>query len=146
VSEPVIRSTGPGVVLGEVVQASLQAHDEEARLKHITFLIDVDLRLTAAVDADRLRAVLDRLVRNAVIFTQPGGWIRVTAQPERGEALVSVKDNGVGMPLETLKALFDSPMGGLTEVARTVRSYGGRLWANSKPGKGSTFYFTLPRA
>ncbi len=82
------------------------------------------------------------------------------ADREDKEILFSVKDNGIGIPKEDLSRIFErfyrvdkgrsQEMGGtglgLSIVKHIVQTHGGKVWAESQPGKGSTFYFTLPKS
>jgi two-component system phosphate regulon sensor histidine kinase PhoR len=109
-------------------------------------------------DADRARLVLTNLVHNAVKFTPPGGRITVAARPAEDDILFSVQDTGVGIPAEDLARIFErfykadrarSGGGtglGLAIAKHIVQAHGGRIWAESVEGQGSTFYFTLPVA
>lgn len=108
-------------------------------------------------DGQRLSQVLNNLLSNAVRHS-PGGRIVVRVSREGASALVMVKDEGPGIPAEVANRLFqpfvrglpaDAPhtrgMGlGLYVCDGIVKAHGGRIWAESEPGKGSTFYFTLP--
>ncbi len=112
------------------------------------------------VEADPLRItqVLRNLLDNALKYSQHGGLIVVRGQAQAEEAIISVSDQGVGIAPEHLNRLFEkffrikSGLGrhivgaGLgLPIARTiVESHGGRIWAESTVGQGSTFYFTLP--
>jgi len=117
--------------------------------------------LIVNVDRAKMMAVLSNLLTNAVSYTPEGGWIEMSAAPRAGEAWVSVKDNGQGIPQRDLDNIFrgffqvedhmvrkTSGMGlGLSIVRGTVKLHGGRVWAESEgEGKGSTFIFTLPLA
>jgi two-component system phosphate regulon sensor histidine kinase PhoR len=106
-------------------------------------------------DADRARLVLTNLVHNAVKFTPPGGRITVAARPAGEEVVLSVQDTGVGIPAEDLPRIFErfykadrarSGGGtglGLAIAKHIVQGHGGRIWAESVEGQGSTFYFSL---
>jgi protein-histidine pros-kinase len=114
-------------------------------------------------DRDRLEQVLENLLSNAIKYSPQGGEIRVRVEATRagdeaGEARVSVADTGVGIPAEALPRLFSrffrteaaSSSGvkglglGLYISRSLVEAHGGRVWAESEPGRGSTFTFTLP--
>ncbi len=111
-------------------------------------------------DADKLRRVLINLLGNAVKFTPTGGRITVTAKNDtaRGEIVVGVRDTGEGVPKEAFLRIFDkfgqvesrkagksaSSGLGLTFCKLVVEAHGGRIWVESEPGLGSTFFFTLP--
>jgi two-component system phosphate regulon sensor histidine kinase PhoR len=107
-------------------------------------------------DPDRIEQVLVNLIHNAVKFTAPGGEIVIAAQPEDEYIVFSIHDTGIGIPPEALTRIFErfykadrARAGGGTglglSIARhIVEAHGGRIWAESEVGKGSTFYFTLP--
>jgi len=112
------------------------------------------------LDADpaRLSQVLSNLLTNAAKYTAPGGNIRVTAEVDRGEVVVHVLDNGIGIEAEMLARVFelfmqvDHPFEragglgiGLTLARRLVEMHGGRLDAQSAgTGQGSDFCVRLP--
>lgn len=109
-------------------------------------------------DAGRVRQVLVNLLGNAVKFTDQGEIrVRVTAMARRGREVTvqaSVTDTGVGVPLESRRAIFEpfaqgaggAARGGaglgLAISARLVDAMGGRIRVDSEPGRGSTFHFT----
>jgi signal transduction histidine kinase len=109
-------------------------------------------------DPDRIAQVLRNLLDNAIKYSPDGGLIVVRGEVQKGEAVVSVADQGVGIAPEHLNRLFDKffrAKSGLSRhvvgsglglpIARTiVEGHGGRIWAESQVGQGSTFYFTLP--
>ncbi|HHY37452.1 MAG TPA: GAF domain-containing protein [Clostridia bacterium] len=105
-------------------------------------------------DPERIRQVFDNLLDNAIKYSPNGGLIVVQGRVRRKEVVISVADQGIGIGPESLNRLFEkfyrvkSDLGGMglgLPVAREiVERHGGRIWAQSIPGKGSTFYFTLP--
>jgi signal transduction histidine kinase len=109
-------------------------------------------------DPHRIEQVLRNLLDNAVKYSPQEGLIVVRGQVCQDEVIISVADQGVGIAPEHLNRLFEkffrvkSGVGrhvvgsGLgLPIARTiVESHGGRIWAESQAGQGSTFYFTLP--
>jgi len=109
-------------------------------------------------DRDRVEQVLVNIIHNAIKFTPPGGRISVTAKAEGNHLLVSVADNGVGISADDLPRIFErfykadrARTGGGTGLGlaiakHIVEAHGGRIWAESVEGKGSTFSFTLPLA
>jgi two-component system phosphate regulon sensor histidine kinase PhoR len=108
------------------------------------------------VDAERVRQVVTNLVHNAVKFTPPEGRVTVSVERLGDEVIVSVQDTGVGIPASDLPRIFErfykadrarSGGGsglGLAIAKHIVQSHGGRIWAESIEGQGSTFYFSLP--
>ncbi len=124
----------------------------------------IALRLDAAEglppivgDRDRLLQVFENLVGNAIKFTPAGGSVTLGATARTGEVLFRVADTGAGMSPESLARVFErfwqegraSRHGaglGLAICKGLVEAHGGRIWAESEPGRGTTFYFTVPRA
>jgi two-component system sensor histidine kinase GlrK len=110
------------------------------------------------IDPERILQVLRNLLGNAVKFTPKGGQVSVTAKPVNGKLEVSVKDSGPGIPPESLISIFEkfsqgSHKGahnrqgtglGLAIAKSIISSHGGKIWAESQMGRGSTFIFVLP--
>lgn len=109
------------------------------------------------VDAQRLEQVLVNLIHNAVKFTHPGGEVILCADPGPGEVRFAVQDTGVGIPADEVSRIFErfyrvdksrsgSGTGlGLSIAKHIVEAHGGKIWAESREGQGSTFYFTIPQ-
>ncbi|MBN1400429.1 MAG: response regulator [Anaerolineae bacterium] len=109
------------------------------------------------IDPTRIRQVLLNLVSNAVRHTS-SGYIEVRACRRQGEVLVSVEDSGEGIPSDKLEVIFeafqrldtsvqygDRGVGlGLAIAKHFISLHGGAIWAESEPGTGSIFHFTLP--
>jgi len=109
-------------------------------------------------DGDKLRRVLINLLGNAVKFTPQGGHIRLTARPADDGMILSVSDDGPGIPEEDQARIFDkfgqvqtrnegrmhSTGLGLTFCKMVAEAHGGRIWVESELGKGSTFSVFLP--
>jgi signal transduction histidine kinase len=106
-------------------------------------------------DRGRLLQVFSNLVGNAIKFTPSGGTVTLRAAPADGAVHFSISDDGPGMPPEHLAHVFDrfwrarkGERGGLglgLAIARgIVEAHGGRIWAESREGEGSTFHFTVP--
>jgi len=109
----------------------------------------------------RLEQALDNLVSNAIKYSPRGGEVRIKGEATPVEVIVSVSDQGVGIPLEDQERIFDrfyrvadanpetravSGTGlGLYLTRAIVRAHGGRCWVDSVPGQGATFYVALPR-
>ncbi len=109
-------------------------------------------------DAERIGQVIRNLLNNAMTHTPAGGEIIVTAATSASDVQVSVRDTGVGIATEHLPYIFERFFRtdrsrtratggaglGLTIVKQLVQGHGGRVWAESTPGVGSVFTFTLP--
>jgi signal transduction histidine kinase len=111
------------------------------------------------VDRARISQVILNIVNNAIKYTPPGGRITIRAQDEKDHVLVSVHDTGIGIAKKDLENIFSGFYHagyklsyeykgaglGLALSKGIIESHGGRIWAESEVGKGSTFYFTLPK-
>jgi CheY-like chemotaxis protein len=115
--------------------------------------------MTLEADPVRLAQVLTNLLNNAAKYTEPGGQIWLTARRENDEAVVSVRDTGLGIPADMLPRVFEmfaqesgtrarsqGGLGlGLAVAKRLVEMHGGRIEAHSAgPGQGSEFVLRLP--
>ncbi|WP_395602309.1 ATP-binding protein [Pseudomonas sp. A1230] len=120
----------------------------------ISFAADPDLRIHA--DPERLFQVLSNLVGNAIKFTPRLGSVGVHAKSVGNEIVFIVRDSGEGIPKEHLPHVFDrywtvkegNPTGtglGLYISQGIVEAHGGQIFADSEPGQGSEFRFTVPR-
>lgn len=108
-------------------------------------------------DADRLQQIILNLLVNASKFTPEGGTITLSARVEANDFIVEVKDTGVGIPKKEQPRIFEpyqrrrndrerlSGLGlGLSLCKKLVELHGGRIWVESRAGKGSTFAFAIP--
>lgn len=106
-------------------------------------------------DRHRILQVLSNLIGNALKFTPPGGCITFEASARDRDVLFAVSDTGPGIPKENLGDIFNpywqakrtERLGaglGLPIAKGVVESHGGTIWAESEPGSGTRFYFTLP--
>lgn len=118
-----------------------------------------DEAVTVMGDIDMLQQVLHELLDNALKFSPRGGRVHVRLWEEEGQARVSVRDEGVGIPPDVLPHLFQhflqvngglnrrvGGMGiGLALCRKVVEAHGGRIWAESAgEGRGATFHVVLP--
>jgi signal transduction histidine kinase len=108
-------------------------------------------------DRHRLLQVFENLLGNAIKFTEPGGKVTLTASTHDNDVLFSVADTGPGISQDQLPHVFelfwqasgraDQGTGmGLAIAKGIVEAHGGRIWVTSTPGKGTTFFFTIPEA
>jgi signal transduction histidine kinase len=109
-------------------------------------------------DPLRLERILYNLLENAVKYSPQGGKIRVSVRPEGEYLVIGVSDQGIGISPSDQAKLFAPfqrleefrPEGargvglGLLVCRRLVEAHGGRIWVESEPGRGSTFFFTMP--
>ncbi len=116
--------------------------------------------VTINADRRRMEQVLNNLIQNARQYGSTGGKIVFAAGVEGGSLLVSIRDYGQGIPEDDLPLLFEGFYRGeksrsrlyggaglgLSICKHIVEQHGGKIWAESTPGEGSTFYFTLPVA
>jgi signal transduction histidine kinase len=136
---------------------ALRAHQKDLEL-----IVDVDAAVPQTLRGDpaRLRQILVNLLGNAIKFTHKGEVVlRVTTETATPKVVVlhfSVRDTGVGIPLDRQKAIFEGftqadnsttrTYGGsglgLTISSQLVQLMGGRIWLESEAGRGSTFHFT----
>lgn len=130
------------------------------REKDIVARLDLpSVSLEMEVDADKITQVVNNLLSNALKFTPPKGEIRVNLAVTERSAEVSVSDTGVGIAPKDIQRIFDKfeqvtanhTVGvngtglGLALARQIVEMHGGALNVRSEIGKGSTFFFTLPR-
>jgi two-component system phosphate regulon sensor histidine kinase PhoR len=146
------------VDLGAVVAEVIEEFAPRLKAKGIRLVDELEpnaQRFTA--QEAYLRRILHNLVDNASKYTR-SGLIKIAAQRSGEEVIVAVSDTGIGIPPEDLKRIFERfyrvdkdrsrETGGsgigLALVKHLVQVQGGRVWAESTPGQGSTFYFALP--
>jgi PAS domain S-box-containing protein len=132
--------------------------EADARGHSLQVRIPVDLSPVKG-NARRLRQVISNLVSNAVKYTPPGGHILVEASEGENHVLISVTDDGLGIPLADHAYVFDKFFRvdapetrdipgtglGLSIVKSVVERHGGRVWVKSTPGQGSVFTVLLPK-
>jgi signal transduction histidine kinase len=144
--------------LGDIVHGVVAAVEPLAAEKRLTFTAEVAPDLPAGRgDERRLSQVLLNLVGNAIKFTDKGE-VAIRASAANGAFTVAVCDTGPGIAMADQAKIFeefqqaDSSITrkkggtglGLSIAKRIIEMHGGRIWVESEPGKGSTFYFTLP--
>ena len=149
----------------EILRRAADVEHEAAVKAQITFRFDTPAEVLVDVDQARILQVLSELVSNAIKFSPPQTIIKLSAQPagpnrETGqdEVCIAIEDQGRGIPQDKLDMIFERfqqgdasdsrALGGtglgLAICRRIVQQHGGRIWAESEPGKGSRFLFTLP--
>jgi len=139
------------------VNESVESFQLIASAKEITLAAETTGEpIPARFDYQRILQVLGNLLTNALKFTSHAGRVTIRAEARPDEIRVSVADTGSGIAPERLESIFErfsqgsgrdrKGLGlGLFIATRIVGAHGGRIWAESSVGKGSTFHFTLPR-
>jgi len=149
-----IHPENPAGIVDEICetfgfQARAKSIDLQCRKPHSV--------LTIPADRSRVLQVLSNLLDNAIKFTPEGGRIVVSCEQADHAVRFSVKDTGRGIERKDLDRIFDrfwqgkstAHLGagfGLAIAKTIVEQHGGRIWAESSPGLGTTFFFTLPLA
>jgi len=150
------------VSLEDIIQTSVSGIQSLADNKSLVMTTNVTRPLSLIYgDRDRLIQVITNILSNAIKFTPQGGKIQIAArqgETPKPQIVVAVSDTGVGIPAGDLKLIFDkfrrsgdvltnNTEGtglGLTITRQIVEYHGGTIWAESTPGHGSVFTFTLP--
>jgi PAS domain S-box-containing protein len=130
-----------------------------AKAKSISLNFDSKGDTRAQVDTGMMKKVFINLIGNALKYSRQGGSVNVHVQEEKDHIKVSVADTGVGIKKEELPFIFERFYMGDTSLTREkdqlgfglsiaesiVERHGGKIWAESRVGKGSKFHFTLPK-
>lgn len=149
------------VAIRKVIEATLQPYQIQFREKGVELKICIGEDLPSLIgDEQQFSWIISNLVNNALRYTDAGGVVEVNAQAEGEHLLLQVNDTGRGIPPEFMDKIFDkfvqvkqslnSTPGsvglGLAIAKEIVEMYGGKIWANSVVGKGTTFFIHLPFA
>jgi two-component system NtrC family sensor kinase len=144
--------------LALVVRYAVEGLRQQAEARHQTLSIDVPENLpTIFANPPRVRQMLANLIDNAIKFTPDGGQVAVTARADDQLILITVNDNGIGIPPADQPYIFDkfyrasnsrqdyTGTGlGLSIVKSIVENHDGRIWLESRPETGTTFTVVLP--
>lgn len=136
----------------------LEIFEANANNKHISLHYKTEPSLHVLADTQLLDTILRNLISNAIKFTNENGHITLSACKKNNNIEFSIADDGVGMPAEKANNLFRNMINksttgtqkeqgtglGLLICRDFVVMHNGKIWAKSQPGKGSTFYFTIP--
>ncbi|MCR4407287.1 MAG: GAF domain-containing protein [Anaerolineae bacterium] len=148
------------VNLGEIAQMSMKGAELTARQAGIELKAEISAELPLiSGDRDRLNQVFDNILGNAIKFSPDGGEVIIRVWDAGDVVQASISDTGIGIPESELEKIFERfyqvdgsttrRFGGtglgLAIVKRIVEAHGGRVWAESTLGRGSTFFFALPK-
>ncbi|MBS1522545.1 MAG: tetratricopeptide repeat-containing sensor histidine kinase [Bacteroidetes bacterium] len=135
-----------------------QTFNHALHRKNIEFLNQATAGQSVMADENHIKVVLRNLISNAIKFTDAKGTIKLSSTYKENKVIISVQDTGKGMTADEVNKLFypqthfsqpgtlgENGTGiGLLLCKELVELNGGKMWANSKAGKGSTFFFSLP--
>ena len=144
----------------DILETSLKDVEPKANLSNIDIKTDLESNLYLHADPQQLTYILTKLMDNAIKFTENGGKLEILAKHKDGFVEVCVKDEGIGISKENIDKIFDkffqadatssrkySGSGvGLTISKNIIEKHGGKIWVESEPGKGTSFFFTIPKA
>ena len=147
-------------LVGTLVSDTVRMYETILQQKDIHFIMRVDENAHVFVDPDLFNCVLRNLVSNAIKYTPTEGIISVECIEDESYFLIMVKDSGKGISGENIRKIFDgseyfSLPGlmqekgsglGLKICIEFVELNNGKIWVSSEKGKGTTFYFTVPKA
>jgi len=147
------------VDITKLLEKLFDTHQKYMQEKQIEILYSASGKIFTKTDRERLEHVFGHLILNAADFVpQKGGKIEIGAQTKDGEIIFYVKDNGRGIPVEKQRDLFKKSQRdktitrihggsglGLAVCKGIINGLGGKIWVESEQGKGSVFYFTIPK-
>ena len=147
------------VSLAKIAEDVIRTFQDEANTRNITLKLEQgESPFDIEADGVKLSIALSNILKNAIQFTDSGGKVTVKLEEDSGYFKVAVIDNGIGIPARDLPRVFErffqvethltrryGGMGlGLAVAKAMIELHGGRIWAESAQGKGSTFTFLLP--
>ena len=145
------------VQLNYLLWEVMELLSQKAEQKNIALSLNVPEKIILQADGGRLREIMINLVDNSLKYTPQGGKVEVTAEIKDGKLLLSVQDNGYGIPENQMKRLFQPFSYGAKRIANEISSglglwickllvemHQGEIWAESQEGQGSRFYVLLP--
>jgi len=146
--------------ISDNINSAILIHSQKAAQKNIEIVNESDTKTIVFADERMVNSILGNLIANALKFTEKNGKVICkTKEKDENFIEISIKDTGIGMSSQLLKKLFkisektgrkgtegeESTGLGLILCKDFVRLNKGEIWAESAEGKGSTFYFTLPK-
>ena len=145
--------------INEVIKIAISSVSGFAESKNIKIISDLDENIPIInFDAMRMRQVIVNLLENAIKYSPNGEVVKISSKEAQREVIIAVEDHGPGIKKADIPKIFDKftqiegintrefdGMGiGLKLVKHYVELHGGKIWVESEPGKGSTFYISVP--
>lgn len=144
--------------LDELLNTTLALEKSSAMRKNIQLYYDIDTAIEVFADREMMQVVFRNLIGNAIKFTPEGGTVRIGSQLSGNECIISVSDNGIGISAERQAVIFSlnvqSTYGtknekgvglGLLLTQEFVAAQDGKIWFESVPSEGTTFFIAIPR-
>ena len=143
-----------------LVQEVIEIMQIQAEARNISISFNNARPIMVEMDPERIEQVLVNLLENALKFSDMNSRVLISAKEEEDQVLLSVQDEGVGIDRQDLNQVFrkfhtlpsaggagqSSGTGlGLTICRKIIEAHGGRIWVQSRKGKGSIFTFSLPK-
>ncbi len=142
-----------------LISNNIELQKTNIEKKDITVMNEVDANFEAKFDFKMIDTVVRNLLSNAIKFTPRGGTIKFNSSVEGEMVVISIQDNGIGIPPDMLPVLFkagaktsrpgtegESSTGlGLLLCKEYIEKHNGKIWVESTEGKGTKFYFSLPK-
>jgi len=146
--------------MAEVIGENINISEVIASNKGITLKSEIHSPVFAFADKNMMMTVIRNLISNAIKFTHEGGEINISASAKENDIEIAVKDNGIGIEENDIEKLFTIDQNivrlgtseekgtglGLLLCKEFIEKNRGRIWVESKVGKGTGFYFTVPKS
>jgi PAS domain S-box-containing protein len=144
--------------LHQIIIEIVDLLNSSAKIKDISISHKVSKKIMINADKNMLRTIMQNLLSNAVKFTNPGGKIQIYAVPYSEYVEITVSDSGIGLSKKAIRNLFELETNelaagtlnetgsglGLVICREFVQKHGGKIWVESKVGRGSDFKITFP--
>ncbi|MDD4531131.1 MAG: ATP-binding protein [Candidatus Pacebacteria bacterium] len=147
--------------LEEVVKTVVEGSKELFKMKKVSMSVDIPSEIPPTnMDKEKMELAVQNLVENAAKYTPEGGSIHITLEKHEAEVVFKIKDTGVGIPEGEHERIFtkffrgdnvikmetEGSGLGLYTTRNIIDAHRGKIWFESKEGKGTTFFFSLPYA
>ncbi len=144
--------------INELINENALLFSDMANQKSISITNKINGKLFVNADKSMINTILRNLISNAIKFTKNNGSIQILSELKGNKVEVAVRDNGIGLPKSSIEKLFkiDTQLStpgtqeeegtglGLMLCKEFIEKHGEKIWVESEPNNGSTFYFTLP--